>query len=149
MSEQRIIVWVQEFKDRPHLMLQWYDPDTGQRKSKTAGTANPLEAEKARANLEAALNHGWHQEASRMAWDKFRERFEAEYVAGLRPRTAEKYRTVLDVFEQIMNPTRLRLVTERTLSLFVKGMRERKRPGGKVGLAPMSMKNYSSRSRPR
>ena len=30
----------------------------------------------------------------------------------------------------------------QTLSAFVRGLRERKRPGGKVGLAPMSIKNY-------
>jgi hypothetical protein len=30
----------------------------------------------------------------------------------------------------------------QTLSAFVRGLRERKRPGGKVGLAPMSIKNH-------
>ena len=27
MSDKRVTVWVQRFKDRPHLMLQWIDPD--------------------------------------------------------------------------------------------------------------------------
>jgi hypothetical protein len=51
MSEnhsKRIVVWVQHFGDRPHLMLQWHDPDTGKRKSMNAETRNPLDAEKAR-----------------------------------------------------------------------------------------------------
>jgi hypothetical protein len=39
MPEKRVTVWVQRFKDRPHLMLQWTDPDTGRRKSKSAETA--------------------------------------------------------------------------------------------------------------
>jgi integrase len=68
--------------------------------------------------------------------------FEQEYLAGLRAGTPEKYRTFLDVFEQIVKPERLRTVTERTLNAFVKGMRERKRPGGKVGLARYTIKNY-------
>jgi integrase len=49
---------------------------------------------------------------------------------------------VLDVFEDIVKPTKLRAVTERVVSLFVKGMRERKRPKGKVGLEPITIKNY-------
>ena len=52
-----IVVWVQQFKDREHLMLQWIDPDNG-RKSKSAETADPDAAEKARADQEYELNHG-------------------------------------------------------------------------------------------
>jgi integrase len=55
MSEQRVTVWVQRFKDRAHLMLQWIDPDTGRRKSRSAQTA--------RADLEYELSHGTYQEA--------------------------------------------------------------------------------------
>ena len=143
MSDQRLTVWVQRFKDRPTLMLQWIDPDTGQRKSKSAKTHDALKAEKARADLEYELNHGKYQEASRLDWERFREMFQAEYLSGVRPRTAEKYNVVLDVFEQLCRPAKLRGITERTLSLFVKAMREKKQPrNGKIGLAPMTMKNY-------
>jgi integrase len=143
MAEKRITVWVQRFKDRSPLMLQWIDPDTGRRKSKSAETADEKEAEQARADHECDLNNGRYQEPSKLDWERFRQLFEAEYLAGLRASTREKYTAVLDVFEQIMNPTKLRAVTERTLSQFVKGMRERKQPcNGKVGLAPMTMKNY-------
>jgi hypothetical protein len=38
MPDKRITVWVQQFSDRPNLMLQWHDPDTGRRKSKSAET---------------------------------------------------------------------------------------------------------------
>ena len=37
---------------------------------------------------------------------------------------------------------KLRGVTERTVSQFVKGRRERKRRDGKIGLAPWTIKNY-------
>jgi hypothetical protein len=128
--------------DRPHLVLQWHDPDTGARKSKSAGTCDPMEAEASRADLEYELNHGQYQEPSRLDWQHFRGLFEAEYLAGLRERTREKYTTVLDVFEQTVRPDYLRGVSERTVSLFVKGMRERRQPRtNKVGLAPMTMRN--------
>jgi integrase len=142
MSEKRVTVWVQRFKDREALVLQWIDPDTGRRKSKSAETADPDRAETARADLEYELNHGKYQEASRLDWERFRDLFEAEYVAGLRLKTRLKYQTVLDVFEAIVNPTKLRTINERTVSLFVKGMRERKNKRGRVGWAPHSIKNY-------
>lgn len=142
MSSKRTTVWIQRFNDRPHLMLQWIDPVTGRRKSKSAGTANAKEAEGARADLEYRLNHGMHAEASKLTWEAFRQTFTDEYAAGLRPRAAEKYDTVFDVFEQTMNPDRLAGITERTISAFIKGMRERKRPRGKTGLAPWTIRNY-------
>src|SRR6516165_5010597 len=55
MSDKRITVWVQRFKDHPTLMLQWLDPDTGKRKSKSAETADEEKAETARADLEYEL----------------------------------------------------------------------------------------------
>jgi hypothetical protein len=49
---------VQKFPDRANLVLQWSDPDTGKRRSKTAGTRDRNLAELRRADLEAALNSG-------------------------------------------------------------------------------------------
>ncbi len=142
MSDKRVTVWVQEFKDRKSLVLQWIDPLSGRRKSKSAGTSNAKEAEQARADLEYELNHGKYQEGSNISWERFRESFETEHLAGLRERTREKYGTVLDVFEQIINPKRLRNVNERVVSRFVQGMRERERPGGKIGLSAHTIKSY-------
>src|SRR6516164_1892049 len=106
MSDKRIKVWVQRFKDRPHLMLQWIDPDTGRRKSKSAETADEKEAEQARADLESDLNHGRYQEASRMTWERFRELFEAEFAAGKRENTRKGYAATFDLFERLCSPTK-------------------------------------------
>lgn len=138
----RVSVWVVAFKDRPNLMLQWLDPETGRRKSKSAGTADEKTARQEAADLSYKLTNGLHAEASKMDWSRFRELFEAEFLPGVRPRTREKYQTVFDVFEQIVAPVKLRHVNERLLSRFVKGMRDRKRPGGKTGLAQFTMRNY-------
>src|SRR6185437_16144079 len=119
MSEKRIVVWCQHFADRPYLMLQWHDPVTGKRKSKSAETNNPLDAELKRSDLEYELNHGTHQETSRMTWEKFRELFEEEYVSGLREDTQDCYADTFDAFERLCHPTTLRTITERTLSGFV------------------------------
>jgi integrase len=120
-------------------MLQWIDPDTGRRKSKSSGTGKDAEAEQARADLEYELNHGRYQEASRMTWERFRELFEEEYLAGLRPNTQENYRFTLDSFEQVCHPARLRSITERTVSYYVTGLRQQV-GRGRTGLMPSTIK---------
>jgi integrase len=141
MSDKRITVWVQRFKDRPHLVLQWIDPETGRRKSRSAETADSEEADDKRVDLESDLNNNRYQEAARVSWERFRELFEAEYVAGGRENTRVNYRATLDLFEKICNPRNLKTISERTISLFVAGMR--KEPGrakGAVGLMPSTIK---------
>ncbi len=138
----RVNVWVQAFKGRDALMLQWFDPDTGQRKSRSAKTADPDEAETKRADLEYELNHDVYREPNRRSWEEGRKLFEAEHLPGIRERSREKYGTVMDKFEKHCRPGRLRDVTERTLSAFVRGMREESMPGGKVGMAAQSIHNY-------
>ena len=108
MLARRVNVWVQRFPDRPNLVLQWFDPDTGRRKSQSAETGDPEVAAKQRADLEYELNHGKYQEPSRLDWTGFRRLFEEEYLPGLRERTREKYTTVLDVFEALVRPAKLR-----------------------------------------
>lgn len=141
MPKHRITVYLLRPKGRP-FQLQWVDPDTGQRRTCSAETTVVKDAERLRSDKEYELNHGKRHDGSRMSWERFRQMFEAEYLAGLRGRTSEKYGTVFDVFEQIINPQSLAKVTERTLSLFVCGMRERPRKQGKIGLAPQTMRNY-------
>src|SRR5579871_5545775 len=98
MMDKRITVWVQNYKDRSNLTLMWVDPDTGKRKSKSAETSIPAVAEMKRTELEYELNHGLHQEASRMSWAKFRELFEGEFVSGKRQNTRDNYSETFAVF---------------------------------------------------
>src|SRR4051794_29382277 len=140
MAEKRVNVWVQRFKDRPTLVLQWLDPETGRRKSKSAGTVDEKEAETARSDLEYELNHGRHQEASRMTWARFRELFEAEFVATRRPDTRRNYRVTMDLFEKICGPRQLRSITERTVSAFAAGLRVNTSRINKEGTQPSTVK---------
>jgi integrase len=137
-NSNRVVVWVQYFADRPFLMLQWHDPDTGKRKSRSAQTNNPVEAEKKRADLEYELNHGLYLEPSRMTWEKFRQLFEAEYVVGLRSNTRRLHAYALNLFEELCHPGRLQSINERTLSAFVTGMRKKK-TRGREGMALTTM----------
>src|SRR5689334_19784979 len=101
---KRIVVWVQNCGDRPHLDLRWHDPVTGKPQRRSSGTCNPLHAEGKRADLEYELNPGLYPETSRMAWEAFRELFEREYMALRRPGTRKKCAEVFDLFEELCGP---------------------------------------------
>jgi integrase len=80
-------------------------------------------------------------------WKEFRKRFEAECLSGLRPRTREKYGTVLDVFEQEMRPTDLLAIDEGCVSRFANALRCRPvvkhgTTTTQIGLAPWTIRNY-------
>jgi integrase len=124
MTDKRINVWIQKFSNRKNLVLQWFDPDSHKRKSKSAETADPGQAEIARADLESDLNHGRHKEASRMSWAKFRELFEDERLPDVRPNTARNFGTTFDLFERLCRPANLRSVDARMLSRFAAEMRK-------------------------
>ncbi len=130
MEEKRIRVWVQQFKDRDSLMLQWHDPETGKRKTRSADTDDKEKAEKARADLEYELNHGLYKEASRMTWEDFRKKFEEEYFPNRREETRKVYRNVFNLFEKICNPRSLRSINVRTVTAFEKGLRQQPGRGG-------------------
>ncbi len=139
MPEKRVTVWVQQFKDRKNLMLQWVDPLTRRRRSESAETADPEEAERKRADKEYELNHGLHAEPSRMTWETFRELFETEYLSGARWNTRQGYGDTFDLFERLCHPGKLASINERVVSAFVGAMR--KEPTrGRDGMMPSSIK---------
>jgi integrase len=125
MPDERVTVWVQRFKDRQHLMLQWIDPDTGKRKSRSAGTGDEKEAEQSRADLEYELNHGLLSEPSKMPWETFRELYEDEKLAGAREATRKKAGYVFDAFAELARPRTLGTICERTLSKYAVALREK------------------------
>jgi integrase len=133
MPDQRVTVWVQRFKDRATLQLQWIGLDTGRRKTRSAKTADPKAADKARADLEYELTYGKYQEASRVTWDRFCELLEEEYLPRRRETTRKSFRNMMRLFGKVCSPRTLRGINERTVSAFVAGMRRLKGrldPGG-------------------
>lgn len=136
---KRVTVWVQEFKDRKHLVLQWIDPDTGKRKSQSAETSYRPEADLKAKELEYEINHGIYQNAANMSWEKFRQLFEDEYVSGLRAKTRKHYLNTFVALERECNLNGVSGITERTLSSFVGALR--RRPGqGKSSLMESTIK---------
>src|SRR5262245_2713101 len=100
MDGQRVKVGVRVYRDRPHLLLQWRDPVSGKRKTRSSGTADRALAEQKAADLSYVLSHGLHAEPSKVTWESFRAVFELEYMSGLRPGTHTVYNQAFDDLER-------------------------------------------------
>ncbi len=139
---ERIVVRVVPFPDRPALQLQWVDATTGQRKTRSAKTADPEAAELARADLEYELNHDLARSGSRTSWERFREAFEAEYLPDLREGTRRIYGRLFDHFEDICRPSGLDGITARTVSQFLAGLRQvpGRGPNGRAGMQTATLR---------
>jgi len=100
-------VWVTEFADRPHYQLQWIDPITGRKRTKSSRvkrTGRERErkaADRAAAALEEKLRAG-SSEAGKISWEAFRLRYEAQALTALAPNTAAKVQTVFNAVERIL-----------------------------------------------
>ena len=122
-------VWVVAVAGRPTYRLQWRDPMTQRLRSKTTAVPqtglarNRKAAERLAGELEAQLLAGGGGIPSRLGWQEFRARYEAEVVPGLATRTAEKVATVFDRLEADLSPVRLWDLTEARLSAFAATMR--------------------------
>jgi hypothetical protein len=66
-----------------------------------------------------------------MSWKDFRELSEREYVDARRPSTRRNFDNTLDAFEDLVRPTRLDAINERTISRFSALLR--KEPGRRTG----------------
>lgn len=133
IPDRRVNVWLQRRNNTPMLQMEWFDPETGQRKSKSTGTSDATAAEKIRGDKEYELNHGLHAEPSKMPWSDFRQRYERE--KGGAETTLQKVAYVFDGFEALVKPQTIGHVTERMISRYATAMREK-------GHSPSTISGY-------
>ena len=100
------------------LMMTYRDPVTGKKVAKSTGKTKRREAERAAAVWQDELNSGRYQAPSKLTWDEFRERYEAEKLASLAPATQMAAAVSLDYLERVINPDRLAKLTSATMSRF-------------------------------
>ena len=123
-------VYVVRFGDRPNFVLQYRDPITQKLRTKTTNIpASSLSrdrraAERLAGELQTQLANGSAALPSKLTWEEFRNRYEAEVVPGLAKRTGQKIQGVFDRVERELNPIRLKDLTEGRLSHFVASLRK-------------------------
>ena len=120
---EEINVKVSKFGDRKFYLMYYDCPLSGRRKSRSAKTDNKREAEKLAAKWESQLREGRYTPAINISWEEFRRRYEAEVVPTLKPSTRRAISTAFNNLERLINPKKLRELTEGRLSYYQSAMR--------------------------
>lgn len=121
-------VYVVEFNDRATYQLQWIDPNTGRKKTKSSGikrTGRQKErdaAAKAAGKLQEELRAGSYVSGN-ISWEAFRERYESEVAKRLATTTALKVASVFQLVENCLHPAKLSQLTAERISYFQSTLR--------------------------
>jgi len=124
-KSDEIKVSVIKFPDRKNFVMKYIDPTTGEQKYASAKTPIRREAERAAARWETELRAGRYC-GSKILWEDFREKYEAEYLIKKSANTFAKVAGVFNALERIINPKYLRSMTTQLLSTFQAKLREEK-----------------------
>ncbi|HMP08138.1 MAG TPA: phage integrase N-terminal SAM-like domain-containing protein [Lacipirellulaceae bacterium] len=122
--DDRIKVHVVKYPDRDNFMMRYRDPDTGRHVARSTGTNKQRDAEREAAKWEDQLREGRYQKANRITWEEFRERFDRDYLDGVKASTAAAYAASLNVYQRKCKPGRLAAVTTTAITAFVGMLRE-------------------------
>jgi len=123
MSDE-IRVKVNSYGPGRPLSLVYFDPISGKKKAKSAGTTDWREAERQAGELEKELRAGRYAPPSKVTWADFRKRYEAEKGAAQAAKTRETFRSAANHLERVLNPDRLVKLTAAALSRFQAKLRE-------------------------
>lgn len=117
-----IEVRVMKRTGRRYYEAWWIDPVTQKRRIKSTGKTREKAAVKFAAKLEEDLNAG-SLHADQCTWQEFRDRYLEEVASGLAERTFDKILTVLNSFEQHVDPALLSTITPTVISQYVGKLR--------------------------
>lgn len=113
-------------KGARELQLYYIDPGSGREVSRSSGTRDRGEAERAAALWERELI-GYRGPADN-GWELFRDRFRNEHLSTQAPRTVASYGTALNHYWRLMQPATLDDVSSATASQFSAKLIGEKRP---------------------
>lgn len=108
---------------RKFFLVQWRDPVTGKKKTRSTGEARKREAERKAGTMLKDITEGNLNNAERVTWATFRQRYEEEFLPGKADGTANKVDAVFNMFERLVGPKLLASVDASVMSLYVKRMR--------------------------
>lgn len=129
---RNVTVWVASLPGRPHLSLQWYDPITGKRRTRSTKTSDQDRAEQMRADLEYEFRHGTYAEPRRMPWAEFVTRYVEERMVERRGATRYKSRRVLLQFGAFGRVNQLADANEDAIGRYVAKLHSQKRKAATI-----------------
>jgi integrase len=104
-------VKVVKYPDRKNLVLRWIDPDTGNKKTKSAKTTRRREAERKAAKLEADLKAGLLSGPPAVTWQEFKQAYQDDCLSSLSDATFSTVGTTFMYVEKILKPKLLKDLT--------------------------------------
>jgi len=119
-----IRVYPIKFGDRRFYQLQWIDPRTGRKRTQSARCTKRRDADRAAAELEAALNDPGTPADGSIDFMIFADRFCQEHVLSLSPGSQKAYGGLIQLLIDIVTPCTLRELDSRSLSQFAAARRK-------------------------
>jgi integrase len=123
MSDE-IRVKVNSYGPGRPLGLVYFDPVSGRKKAKSSGTTDWREAERLAGELEKELRAGRYAPPSKVTWGQFVERYTAEKLSALRPKSRQSALESLGKINRLFAPDRLAKVNAPLLSRFQAELRK-------------------------
>lgn len=104
--------------------VQWLDPVTGLKKTRSTKEIRKREAERFAARLEESLNND-DKVINVISWTEFRTQYERIVYPQQAYKTQETTRSTLNAIEHIINPSRLSVIDEKQILKFQHAIRNR------------------------
>lgn len=121
-------------KGRDCYEMQWVDPTTGRKRTRSTGQAKKKDADRwAGKRIEELV-----AETSRTAdvtWDEFCDRYQTEVASALSDQAQRKVITMINSINRVISPKLLRALDEKQISIFQRTLRSE-------GLAESTIKGY-------
>jgi integrase len=135
MPDSAINMTVFRRSGRKFFECEWVDPITGKRRTRSTKKTTKTQADRFAWDLEKEIIANRYRGNQNITWDDFCTRYEAEVIASLAKRTAEKWQSTANAVETIINPKLLRTLDASLISRFQSKLREN-------GLAESSIKGH-------
>lgn len=113
--------------DRTNYTLQYRDPVTGKRYSRSAGTPREREAMRAASEWEAELRASSRKPSPKMGWQSLVDLYDETKLGEVRKGTRKKAMTTLTAFKAAASPRLASHLTSDTVRTFVAALRKKGR----------------------
>jgi len=113
-----IAVTVVNYGNDRNLVMQYTDPITGKRVTRSAGTRDEREAERRAGVWQDELNSGRYQAPSKLRWADFRELVDEQKLLAMPESSQLAYRVALDHVSRLVNPDLVSKLTPQVMSQF-------------------------------
>ena len=108
---------------RKHYEVQWVDPITGKKRTRTTGETIKRKAERFAGQLQIELES--ETDSIAIPWDEFRERYEDEVLSELAIKTARKRRGTMNLLEHYIKPASPMVLDNKQIAKFRSKLRSR------------------------